>query len=77
MRAFLCILTSGLILGLGTATSVVQSQNHALASRLDDRQRRLELTQMFILNAEAMILASEAYSVERNWASEPIEEGVQ
>lgn len=62
MRAMLSILTSMLILGLGTAASLLQCGNHELAARLDDRQRQLELTRMFILNAEARILAAEAMS---------------
>ena len=63
MRVALSILTSVLILGLGTATSVVQSQNHALGAHLDDCQRKLELTHMFILDAEATILAAETQPV--------------
>ena len=77
MRVFLSILTSGLVLGLGTATSMVQSQNHALASRLDDTQRKLELTRMFILNAEATILASEARPTREEPAQELSIEVVQ
>lgn len=63
MRLLLVVLISGLILGLGVATSLIQAQNHALAARLDDRQRKLELTRMFILNAEAAVLAAEAVPV--------------
>ncbi len=77
MRVFLSILTSGLVLGLGTATSMVQSQNHALASRLDDTQRKLELTRMFILNAEATILSKEARPAQQDLVQEAIVEVVQ
>ena len=78
MRLLLSVLTSGLILGLGVATSMVQAQNHELASRLDDRQRRLELTRMFILNAEAAVLAAEdvpsrAGQVERGLLTESVQ----
>ena len=64
MRAMLCVLTSMLILALGTAASLQQSRNFQLAQQLDDRQRMLELTRMFILNAEAAILSAEARSQE-------------
>lgn len=64
MRAMLSILTSMLILALGTAASLQQSKNFALAKKLDDCQRKLELTRMHILNTEAAILAAEARSRE-------------
>ncbi len=77
MRIFLSIVSSALILGLGTAASLLQSKNHELAARLDDRQRRLELTRMYILSAEASILAAETLSMEPQLALELSLEGVQ
>ena len=63
MRAALVSFLSALVLGLGVTTSIVQSQNHALAAELDDTQRRTELSRMWILSAEASILAGESLSI--------------
>ena len=60
MRAFLCVACSGMTLALGVAASFVQSVNHELGAQLDDTQRRLELTRMWIKSAEATILAGES-----------------
>ena len=60
MRPLLCITCSALTLVLGVAASFVQCMNHDLAERMDDTQRRIELTRMWIRDAEATILAGES-----------------
>lgn len=77
MRALLLILIGSLTLGLGVATSLVQCQNHELAARLDARQRKWELTRMFISSAEAEVLASEILLVAPEDLQAQIIEGVQ
>lgn len=77
MRPFLLVLTGALILALGLATSVVQSRNHELAARLDARQGKFERTRMFILSAEATVLAAEILPVTPESVAAPTVEVVQ
>lgn len=76
MRALLCITSSALTLVLGVAASFVQCINHDLASRLDDTQRRIELTRMWIRDAEATILAGESLRELPTPAAEPADEAI-
>ena len=71
MRVLLSVVVSALVLALGTAASLVQCRNHARAARLDDLHRKLELTRMFSLDAEAEILASETRMREDMLRREP------
>ena len=78
MRALCVSLLSTLILGLGLCASMVQSQNHELGADLDDTQRRIDLSRMWILSAEASILAGESLELsqetdERTEDEEPME----